>query len=344
MKEKALCFKKNGIYAYTSHVIAGKAFITVEVAVENQEKVEKDVWIDIHMHQLIDTAKEEIAEEPGIKAAGDIKLMVPAEGCAVARTTICVEDAVLWTMKKPILYVVEAVLYQAVAEGEALPNPKLLAGMALTKPHAMKMLDFEETRFGIRTVSVDTRFGLSINGESVRLNGKDLRQESLVCENFDEVYAEMKALQGEGYNALLVKELLPEHYYDACNRLGILLLCDVTDVEAILATRSFPAVCAWMSDKVSADEIRALDTLRPVSGICDGTYGKIGDSIDKLLWLDETEIVCAKWDMVGYTAETPFAKETAILFPNRPIFFVGALTDGDKEKFLAGKNVVGTFQ
>lgn len=350
---KDLCFVANGLYASTSHIVGNDAFITVEVAVENQTQDAQETWIDIHMHQLIDTAKYEIAEEPGIKAAGAIKLVVPAKATGYARTVICVENAVQWTLDKPILYVVEAVLYKPVAEGEALPNPKLIAGLAKRQPHAMKMLDFEETRFGIRTISLDARNGMCINGQAVVLNAKNVgmdaskeRVPQSKEEAFEKAYQYAFQIKKEGYNAVLIhsKEITDE-FLDACNRLGIMILDGVTSNKDICRVRSFPAVVAWVAcEKGIEEQIRMLDAMRPIGGIASADYGRRETGkFDRMEWNDVTEELCAAWDFVGYPKEYTQLEEAYILFPNRAILLCDSSVEKIEECNKRYKNVIGGY-
>lgn len=351
-KKKELYFKKNGLYARTSHRIGGDAFIAVEVAVCNETDEVQETWIDIHMHQLIDTEKLEIAEEPGIKAAGAIKLVIPANTIGMARITICVEHAVMWSVEKPILYVVEAVLYKSVPEGEALPNPKLIAGLAKREPHAMKMLDFEETRFGIRCVTVDAKNGFCIDEKPIELIAETAK--SLLTERekyvskevfFLAEYDAVKKYKERGINTLLVdSKNTSEEFFDSCNRLGMLVLDQVEDETSVMHERSFPSVIAWMVKSLGREDmIRTLDKERAIGGICDAALGKEdGKEFDRMAWNDVTEEICAAWDFVGYPKEYERLEEAKILFPNRAVLLLEAKNEANIN--LKNSNVIGFLE
>jgi beta-galactosidase len=329
-ESKEVYFVKNGLYVRTSHMIQGDAFIIVETAVRNSAPYDAEVWIDIHMHRLVDTGALQMEEEPGIQAAGDVKLFIPAGTSRTAKTQVCVENAAKWQMDDPALYVVEAVLYKPVGEGEALPNPKLLAGLAMRTPHAMKMIDFEETRFGIRDMTLDAKNGFCLNGTKLKLKGSclaplqgsaDSDKETVFLQEYDRV----KRYKADGNNvADACGGRMPEEFFDACNRLGVLVIDEVAHESEILRQRNFPSVVGWMSSEMEAGEIRALDQTRFVGVMCDASFGTEGDApFDRRMWNDTTEVVCADWDFVGYPCENTSFKEAHAYFPNRCILSVG---------------------
>ncbi len=363
---KELYFKKNGLYAYTSHMLQNDAFIMVETAVVNDSAKDQEVWIDIHMHQLIDTGKKEIAEEPGIKAAGAIKLFVPAGECRTSRTRICVENAVIWDVDAPVLYVVEAVLYKPVGENEALPNPKLIAGLAMREPHAMKMMDFEETCFGIRSITVDAKNGFCLNGRTVPLAGGLMQQAAVSAAvqseeaAFDAEYQKVKKYKESGYNAVhVIGKQMTDDFFDACNRLGVLVLNEVSGEEEICHGRSFPCVAAWMISEAClkkaedmankslelSEMVRMLDDTRFVGGICNASIGADADGeFDKRAWNDITESICAPWDVVGYPKENGCFEEASVLFPNRVIFIKGSKPEEERDELQKYSNVIGILE
>lgn len=341
-KEKDIFFENNGLYAHTSHMVNGDAFIIAEASVENHSSEDQEVWIDIHMHQLIDNQKVQMDEEPGIKAAGAIKLFVPAGECQTARTQICVEDAAVWSIAHPILYVVEAVLYKAVPEGEALPNPRLLAGMALEEPHSMKMLDFQETHFGIRTVTVDVKNGFCLNGEMIKLKGG--RYENSEAAVFELQYQLVAKYKENGYNAILIEQgQASEHLMECCSRLGVLLLEEVSDGESIRCDRNSPAVVMWIAEDVQVDEIRRSDSTRYIGGICDAAVGVREGAFDRHLWNDATEKICAPWSVCGYPDVNSNYREAHALFPNRVMFAVSDEPEAIWEEVQKYPYVIGVL-
>ncbi len=315
--QKTIRFVEKGLYAVMHHIIGKDAFVTVESTVQNDTDEAVDVWVDLHMHQLIDNEKEQMDEEPGIKAAGAVKLRIAARAAQKVRTQICVEDAVLWNPDAPVLYVVEGVLYRAVKEGEALPNPRLLAGMALEEPHAMKMLDFAETHFGMRTVTVDAKNGLRINGKSVKLRGDGECSAKEV--SFGQQYQTILQYRNRGNNAICKRGgQLSESFLECCSRLGVFVLEAPETVENIRDHRNYPCVIAWMGENIDTEKIHMQDESREIGGICNSGYGVDEEShfsLDK--WLARTEDVCAGWSIQGCPKECTAYRQAHALFPNR---------------------------
>lgn len=322
VKQKMIHFTENGLYATVQHTAGTDVFVNVTCAVQNDSDERAAVWVDLHMHQLIDNGKEQMDEEPGIKAAGAVKLEIAPHTSGNAQTQICVEDAVLWNLDKPILYVVEGVLYGAVAEGEALPNPRLLAGMALRAPHAMKMLDFAETHFGMRTVTVDAKNGLRINGMAVKLKGDGAC--STKEASFERQYQAVRTYRDRGNNAICVKSsLASDAFLECCSRLGVVVLVVAEALEDIRRHQNLPAVIAWLEGVLTAEDIRAKDAVRVIGGICDSGYGMDeADSFSPEKWLEGTETICAGWSMTGCPKEYTAYRQAHALFPNRVMFVV----------------------
>ena len=69
-------FAENGLHAAVQHTAGTDVFVNVTCTVQNDSDERIVVWVDLHMHQLIDNGKEQMDEEPGIKAAGAVKLEI----------------------------------------------------------------------------------------------------------------------------------------------------------------------------------------------------------------------------------------------------------------------------
>lgn len=296
-----------GIFAYTSHMVDGDAFVIVETTVENHTAEDCNVWAELHMYRLLDTGKTTLEEEPGIKASGAVKVHVPAGESRVARTQLCVERAAIWDVDDPNLYVVKAVLYEAVPKGETLSNPNLLSGKALSKPHSMKMLDTEKTQFGIRTISLDSKHGFRLNGRTLKLKGGCIHHDNgiLGAASFaDSEYRKVKLHKDNGYNALrFAHNPVSSDMLDACDRLGMVVIDEAFDTwnlgknlhdfsehfadqwemeltSFVLRDRNHPSVIVWSIG----------NELREQGGLADGY--RISQMIaDEVRKLDSTRFV-----------------------------------------------------
>ena len=63
--QKTIRFAEKGLYAVMHHIIGKDAFVIVESTVQNDTDEAVDVWVDLHMHQLIDNGAEQMDEEGG---------------------------------------------------------------------------------------------------------------------------------------------------------------------------------------------------------------------------------------------------------------------------------------
>ncbi|MFD1907739.1 sugar-binding domain-containing protein [Paenibacillus rhizoplanae] len=128
-----------GIYAHTSHIVNGTAFVIVETTVENHSDTPASVWVDLKLE------KEAVGGEAG---SGRVQVYVPAAQKAVGRVTVAVEHAELWDIDSPNLY-------------------RITASLNGSDKH----YDSDSTLFGIRTLTVDVKNGLMLNGRTVKLKG-----------------------------------------------------------------------------------------------------------------------------------------------------------------------------
>ena len=114
---------------------------------------------------------------------------------------IAIENARLWSENAPNLYTVTASLCES-----------------------GKIIDSEETRFGIRSVSVDAKRGLRVNGECVKLRGACIHHDSgiLGAATFaDSEYRRIKILKSAGFNAVRSShQPLSVSALNACDELG----------------------------------------------------------------------------------------------------------------------------
>lgn len=191
-----------GIFAYTTHVVDGNAFVVVETTIENHTGETKDVWADLQI-------KKEADDSPA--GYGRVKVHVPAGENAVGRVKIAVENADIWDIDAPALYKIEA----ALSDNET-------------------WLDTDTAAFGIRTISVDTKNGFMLNGRTVKLKGGCVHHDNgiLGAASFrDSEYRKMKIHKENGYNAIrFAHNPMSRDLLDACDRLGLLVMDEAFDV------------------------------------------------------------------------------------------------------------------
>jgi beta-galactosidase len=344
-----------GIYTYTSHIIDGTAFVTVETTVENHTDAPAAVWVNLKME------KEAGGEEAG---SGRVQVYVPAGSKAIGRVTVVVPDAELWDIASPSLYRITACLNDH--DG---------------------LLDSEHTLFGIRTLTVDVKNGFMLNDRNVNLKGGCVHHDHGIlgaASYRDAEYRKMKLHKDNGYNAIRCAHNPPSRdTLDACDRLGLLVINEAfdmwtmdkkqhdyslyfkenwkSDIEAfMLRDRNHPSIIMWSTGN-EVDErgglsggyewavqlaqwVRHLDPTRPVTNAVCTFYSALEDEDQKRyyepakhqpkepagyinfdsefgqqVWGDYTEAFCAPLDVVGYNYLIHQFAPTAEDYPNRVI-------------------------
>ncbi|MEH7098397.1 glycoside hydrolase family 2 TIM barrel-domain containing protein [Neobacillus vireti] len=345
-----------GIYAHTSHVINGTAFVVVETTVENHTGEDRNLWIDIKIE------KDFCGTEAG---NGRVKVYVPAWEKSLAQVKIPVENADIWDIDSPNLYKITA---------------------QLSDKHTI--IDNDSTIFGIRTISVDTINGFMLNGRTIKLKGGCVHHDNgiLGAASFkDSEFRRMKIHKDNGFNAIrFAHNPMSRDMLDACDRLGLLVINEAFDVwtmeksthdysqyfeqdwkvdmEAfILRDRNHPSVIMWSTGNEVPERgglsngyhwaaklagfVRALDPTRPITnslpsffnGLEDddqlkffqelmensqkngGNIINIDGNFGKSIWGDYTEAFVTPLDVVGYNYLNYQYKDAINTYPNRVI-------------------------
>jgi Beta-galactosidase/beta-glucuronidase len=344
-----------GIFARTSHIANGTAFVIVETTVENHTADLADVWVDLRMK------KESSPEQAG---AGRVKIHAIPGGKSTGKVMIAVEEAELWDLDSPHLYTITA----------ELRNKEVV-------------LDSDHTLFGIRRISVDTRNGFMLNGRTIKLKGGCVHHDNgiLGAASFrDSEYRKMKIHKDNGYNAIRSSHYPPSRdMLEACDRLGLLVINEAFDVwtmaksthdyslyfkehwkadmEAfILRDRNHPSIIMWSTGNEITERgglsegsiwavklaawVRELDPSRPVTNALCGFFNGLDDENmalcqkemlqefnrsgtiqnfeskhGKAIWGELTEAYCAVLDVVGYNYLAHRYGEDKESYPNRVI-------------------------
>ncbi|MFB5678864.1 glycoside hydrolase family 2 TIM barrel-domain containing protein [Paenibacillus terreus] len=344
-----------GIYARTSHIVGGTAFVIVETKVENHTSESTNVWVEIKIE------KESGGKEAGL---GRVKVHIPARESGVGRVMIAVENANLWDIDAPNLYQITA---------------------QLTDKESV--IDQDSILFGIRTISVDVKNGFMLNGRTIKLKGGCVHHDNGIlgaASFYDSEYRRMKIHKDNGYNAIRSAHNPPSRdMLEACDRLGLLVINEAFDVWVmeknihdysqyfetdwkkdmktfILRDRNHPCVIMWstgnevperggLSDgyvwaSKLADYARELDPTRPIisslcsffNGLEDEDQAKFFEGLRQMkvkpvgmqnldsefgrsVWPDYTEAFCAPLDVVGYNYLNYHFEDALTKFPNRVI-------------------------
>jgi beta-galactosidase len=186
------------IFAYTERIEDGTAYIAVEVSVENHTDTDRTEHIQVML-------TKEGCETP--VTAGEIIVHVPAMDTQTGKVRLVVENAAIWDLDDPQLYTVKA---------------ELING------------DSDTALFGIRTITVDTKNGLKLNGRMVKIKGGCLHSDNGIlgaASYYDSEYRRLELLKRNGYNGIRCAHNPPSRdMLEACDRLGLLVLDEAFDM------------------------------------------------------------------------------------------------------------------
>lgn len=282
-------------YVHLDHMVNGDAFVTVETTVENHTAAAADLWVSL-------SAAPETGKAPA--AVGSIKVHLPAGGNAVARTVLCFENARIWDIDNPELYLIQGEL----TDGR-------------------QVLDRADTLFGVREITVDARNGLRLNGRGLKLKGGCIH-----CDNgilgaasyYDSEYRKVLLHKRNGFNALrFAHNPVSCEMLEACDRIGMLVIDEAFDtwnmpknfhdfsqffaregigeLEALVKRdRNHPCVAIWsignelpeqgglsggyQTSAQLAEVVRRLDPTRPVSGALCSFFNGLNDEDSGKFW------------------------------------------------------------
>jgi beta-galactosidase len=186
------------IFAYTNRIEKGVAYITIEVTAENHTDAARTEKIAV---TLTREAQENTA------AFGEIVVHIPAMGTQTGKVPLIVENPVPWDIDDPQLYTVRA---------------------------NMENGDSDTALFGIRTITVDTRNGLMLNGRTIKIKGGCVHHDNGIlgaASFYDSEYRKMKLHKDNGFNGIRSAHNPPSRdMLEACDRLGLLVLDEAFDM------------------------------------------------------------------------------------------------------------------
>ena len=371
-----------GIYAYTSHVLNGNAYVVVETTVENHTDETKKLYLELEM-------KKEGCKT--VAAIGKTVVFIPAGVKSVGRVVIAVESAELWDLETPNLYQITANLSDGIS-----------------------MIDSESTSFGIRTISVDPQNGFRLNGRTIKLKGGCVHHDNgiLGSASFkDSEYRKLKLHKDNGYNAIRCAHNAPSRdMLDLCDQLGLLVIdeafdswtmgktdCDYSlyfeehwkaDMEAfMLRDRNHPCIIMWSTGNEIIERgglsngyqwaaelaawARKLDPTRFIINSVCSFFNGLEDSVGKIcaeemmkevqatgsiqnldtaysqkIWGELTDAYLAPLDIAGYNYLAHRYEEDRKKYPNRVICGTESKPlemDEYWEAVLNNSHVIGDF-
>lgn len=190
-----------GTFVTTPTVSESSATVNIKTALENTAKTDTEVKV---LTSLIapDGSKTKFSENNVVVKAGENK--------TISHSAI-VKKPKLWTLEQPTLYVAVTDVY---LNGE--------------------LINTEENKFGIRTISFDVKTGFQLNGKTLKLKGGCIHHDNgpLGAKSYDRAEErKVEVLKQNGYNAIRFAHNPPSPaFLDACDKLGMLVIVEAFDM------------------------------------------------------------------------------------------------------------------
>jgi beta-galactosidase len=199
-----------GTFVTTPLVTKDAATVEVNVILENHTKTNADVQVATAIHELDADGRK---TGRSVATVDPVKMRVSAGRQAFGAFSLTVSSPKLWSLTKPQRYVAVTTVEQ---KG--------------------RIVDRDETPFGIRTIQFDADQGFLLNGEHVRLNG--------VCNHHDlgalgtainvrALERQLEMLREMGCNAIRTSHNPPApELLDLCDRMGFVVMDEAFDCWA----------------------------------------------------------------------------------------------------------------
>lgn len=215
-----------GLRLTTRALEDGYAVIEAETALQSILPADREVCLTVTL----------FAPDGAVAAADTVRVTVPHNGTIKSRLRLTVEQPELWSPESPVLYRCRA---EAALDGTCI--------------------DIAEEAFGIRTMTVDARRGLRLNGQSIKLRGACIHHDNGILGACTLPAAErfrVQRLKDAGFNAIRsAHHPAGKALLRACDTLGMLVmdeLADMWDTPKNAHDLAFEFAGLW------PDEVRSL--------------------------------------------------------------------------------------
>jgi beta-galactosidase len=199
--KEAVRIARDGVRLTTPDIDADRAVVEVAVTVENGSLTTSTPVVEV------------VVEDPQGRqvAKGSTPVTVLSGTSATTRHRLLVDSPILWDVDSPALHTAR-----------------------VRMRHADQVLDEEATAFGIRTLQLDARRGLRINGRTVKLRGTCIHADNGPLGAVSLPRAEERRvtlLKEAGFNAIRSSHHpASAALLDACDRLGMLVMDETFDM------------------------------------------------------------------------------------------------------------------
>jgi beta-galactosidase len=190
-----------GVKITTREVQGQQARVEVAVTLASQEKQARSARLLIEFH----------APNGELTASSEALVTLQPGETVTLRQDLAVQNTALWSMDHPNLYTA----FIKIMSGESV-------------------MDEDRATFGIRVLALDSRNGLRINGEPVKLRGGCVHHDNGVIGACTLEAAEdrrVRILKASGFNAIRsAHNPMSRAMLDACDRRGVLVMDELSDV------------------------------------------------------------------------------------------------------------------
>lgn len=213
-------YSGGGIYRDVYLLVSDTVYITPESVQVTTEDVTEELAVieaattlkNRRYYNAQVRLKTEVKSTDGkVIASDEIPVTLFEQDEVVLRMRLTVESPKLWSEDTPDLYTCESILI----EGESI-------------------LDKNEVSFGIRTLTVDAKRGLRVNGKTVKLRGACIHHDSGVlgaATFYDAQYRQVKILKEAGFNAIRMSHHpMAPAMLRACDELGMYVMDETFDM------------------------------------------------------------------------------------------------------------------
>ena len=310
-----------GVQVTTPEISGGKATVNISSTVQNDSDTESKALVKI-----------DLKDHNGLTVASSRKnVQIKAGSEVVIKDQLKVAGPLLWSAESPDLYTAE-----------------------VTVESGKKDKDFYSQKFGIRSIEFSAEKGFLLNGKPVELKGGCLHHDNglLGAAAFDRAEErKVELMKANGFNAIRCSHNPPsEAFLDACDRLGILVINEFTDMwewykspqdysrffrewwrrdltDMMLRDRNHPGIIMWsigneINEKADStririarqlgEHVRLLDDTRAVTLAITGVFYPDG-------W-ESTAPVFGAADVCGYNYSPEKYEADHLKYPGRIMY------------------------
>ncbi len=195
----------DGVRVKTENLDGDDAVLTVQTDIKNRNNQTSNVLLETTI----------LDRENNIVAMEKTNTTLFTNDERTVKQRIYVENPKLWSENSPYLYTCVSKLFK-VENGE------------------IDLIDQSVENFGIRTLTLDAKRGLRVNGESVKLRGACIHHDSGLLgasTYFDAQYRQIKKLKEAGFNAIrMAHQPMSKPMLKACDELGVYVMDELSDI------------------------------------------------------------------------------------------------------------------